>query len=409
MLSWANRFNICCFLDNQQYASQYHSFELLLGVGSLRFFEPGEDVLDSLDSFIETNPDWIFGHFNYEAGELLEQSRTSYNFSDTSFPDCFLFVPEIVISLNEKILTIGVVKHDPSVVFADIVTQTVPSFIPSHTTFKTRINRQDYLENIHRLQEHIHHGDCYEINFCQEFHTTVDINPVATFAELIRISPNPFSAFYRVYNNCLLCASPERYLKKTGNKILSQPIKGTAPRNRSNAVQDDANKKQLRESAKERSENVMIVDLVRNDLSKICEKGSVIVDELFGVYPFPHVYQMISTVSGILKKKTPFSDILKASFPMGSMTGAPKKKVMELIKKYEAGQRGIYSGTVGFFTPEKDFDFNVVIRSLVYNEPSRYLSFHTGSAITALSDPEKEYEECLLKGKAMIDLFSKEA
>ncbi len=145
----------------------------------------------------------------------------------------------------------------------------------------------------------------------------------------------------------------------------------------------------------------MIVDLVRNDLSRICKEGSVKVDELFGVYTFPQVHQMISTISGDLKEGVDFTDMIRATFPMGSMTGAPKRKVMELIEQYEKTKRGIYSGAVGYINPEKDFDFNVVIRSILYNASNQYLSYLVGGGITSQSDPEKEYEECLLKAEAM--------
>jgi para-aminobenzoate synthetase component 1 len=195
--------------------------------------------------------------------------------------------------------------------------------------------------------------------------------------------------------------SPERYLKKEGKTILSQPIKGTAKRYPDNPELDLKNLNALKDSEKERAENIMVVDLVRNDLSKICEHGSVHVDELCKVYSFPQVHQMISTVSGTLRDDVQFSDAVKATFPMGSMTGAPKKKVMELIERYEKSKRGLFSGSIGYITPYNDFDFNVVIRSVLYNAATRYLSFHTGSAITFSSDPEKEYEECLLKAAAI--------
>ena len=160
-------------------------------------------------------------------------------------------------------------------------------------------------------------------------------------------------------------------------------------------------------SAKDRSENVMVVDLVRNDLSKVCKEGTVRVDELYGIYSFPQVHQMISTVSGELKEEVCFTDILKATFPMGSMTGAPKNKVMHLIEKYEQTKRGIFSGAVGYISPNGDFDFNVVIRSIMYNADTSYLSFQTGSAITFYSDPEKEWEECLLKAEAIKVVLEK--
>lgn len=405
MLAWANRSGICCFLDNQQYPSDYHSFECLVGVGCRSVFEPAGDFSPSLSRFIHSNPDWIFGHFNYETRHIIEGASVAQK-PETGFPDYFLFVPEIVLLLNANKVTIGVINHEASLIFSQILQQEVitPAFYSIE--FAQRVSREEYIHRIIRLQKHIQQGDCYEINFCQEFYATATIDPVSVYSQLVKISPNPLSAFYRIQDDYLLCASPERYVKKTGVKIVSQPIKGTSARDTLNDLKDALHKKQLRESAKDQSENVMIVDLVRNDLSKICEEGSVTVDELFGIYSFPHVHQMISTVAGILKKNTDFTEVLKATFPMGSMTGAPKKKVMELIENYEYGKRGIYSGTVGYFTPEKDFDFNVVIRSLVYNDTTKYISFHTGSAITASSDPETEYEECILKGKAIVDVFS---
>ena len=145
----------------------------------------------------------------------------------------------------------------------------------------------------------------------------------------------------------------------------------------------------------------MVVDMVRNDLSKVCAEASVKVDELFGVYSYPQVHQMISTVSGMLETDVSFSEIIKACFPMGSMTGAPKHRVMELIEQYEAGPRGIFSGSIGYINPDGDFDFNVVIRSIMYNVDTKYLSYKVGSGITFYSEPEKEWEECLLKGEAI--------
>jgi para-aminobenzoate synthetase component 1 len=215
----------------------------------------------------------------------------------------------------------------------------------------------------------------------------------------MKISPNPFSAFYKLDDKYLLCASPERFLKRKKNKLVSQPIKGTSRRS---AETDTQEKSLLHSDEKERAENIMIVDLVRNDLSKICEEGSVAVDEFLKIYSFPQVHQMISTISGNVRENISFSQIISALFPMGSMTGVPKKKVMELIEKYEKTKRGLFSGSVGYIDPDGNFDFNVVIRSILYNESRRYLSLQAGSAITWKSKPEKEYEECKIKIEAMI-------
>jgi para-aminobenzoate synthetase component 1 len=272
----------------------------------------------------------------------------------------------------------------------------------SRIEIQSRITKDQYLDAIRQLKIRILRGDCYEINFCQEFYAdNARIDPISTYHSLGAASPNPYSAFYKLEDKFLLCASPERYLKKTGPQILSQPIKGTWERNTKSVEADERNRNLLSSSSKDKSENVMVVDLVRNDLSKVCQEGSVKVDELFGVYKFPQLYQMISTVSGTLTPGISFTDIVKATFPMGSMTGAPKKKVMELIEQYEVTRRGIFSGTVGYISPDKDFDFNVVIRSIMYNSYSHYLSFMAGSGITFYSDPQTEYDECLLKAMAI--------
>jgi para-aminobenzoate synthetase component 1 len=221
------------------------------------------------------------------------------------------------------------------------------------------------------------------------------------YLQLSYISPSPYAALYKWKDKFCISASPERYLKKTGSSVLSQPIKGTAIRDLNNQQQDEKNKYYLINSEKEKSENVMVVDLVRNDLSKICKEGTVKVAELFGLYSFPQVHQMISSITGELQDELDWVDAIKATFPMGSMTGAPKKKVMELIEQYEQTKRGLYSGAIGYVHPNGNFDFNVVIRSILYNAVDQYLSFQTGSAITFYSNPQQEYEECLLKAKAI--------
>ena len=226
------------------------------------------------------------------------------------------------------------------------------------------------------------------------------------YRQLTGISPNPFSCFYKLADKYALCASPERYVKKSGYTIISQPIKVTSARNLHNSRLDEINKRHLQESEKEKRENVIVVDLVRNDLSKVCTAGTVTVEELYGIYSFPTVHQMISTVKGRLNRNADLSTVIQATFPMGSMTGAPKKKVMQLLDVYEPVKRGIYSGTIGYVSPGGDFDFNVVIRTIVYDAQSGYVSYHAGSAITYMSDPDTEYEECLVKAAAIIKVFS---
>ncbi len=409
MLDWVNRFNICCFLDNHAYNSSHHSVECLAGAGVLKTFEPSGNFFDSLSTFVETANDYIFGHFSYELRDKTTPGISSLHKDFTGFPECFLFIPEVVLLLEDNVLHIGVFGQDANIIFQDIIEiETVLKINPSVNT-NPRITKEQYLEAVTNLQRHIHVGDCYVINYCQEFYAYANVDPVVLYKQLMVRSPNPFAAYYKLADKHLLCASPERFMKKEGSSIISQPIKGTAPRNHADAILDDFVKNQLHNSPKERSENVMVVDLVRNDLGRFCKTGSVEVDELFGIYTFPNVHQMISTVCGQLPDNVGFGEILKSMFPMGSMTGAPKHRVMELTEQYEYSRRGIYSGTVGYITPNRDFDFNVVIRSLVYNATTKYLSYQVGSAITAYSNPEDEYEECLLKGSTIAGLLKGES
>jgi para-aminobenzoate synthetase component 1 len=401
MLNWANRFGIFCFLDNHQYEIQPHDTECMLAAGCQQLFM-GDDNngLKELQHFINGQKGWLFGHFNYDLKNEIENLSSNYP-DHVAFPDIFFFKPEILLRLNDTVLEIE--AEEPAKVYNEILNVPVKEISQKNILlFQSRLTKQEYLQIINQLKAHILRGDCYEINYCIEFfseHAVTD--PAGLYQILSALSPNPFSAYYRIHDKYLICASPERFIKKMGDRILSQPIKGTSARMPGNKEFDDASRQKLKRSEKDRSENVMVVDLVRNDLSKICIEGSVSATELFGVYSFPQVHQMISTVEGKLKPDQLFTDIIRATFPMGSMTGAPKKRVMELIEKYEKSRRGIFSGAIGYLSPAGDFDFNVVIRSIMINTSKKYLSYQVGSAITYLSDPEEEWEECLLKAEAI--------
>ena len=277
--------------------------------------------------------------------------------------------------------------------------------IEDRITIQQRISKESYLEKISKVLDHIHRGDIYEANFCMEFFAeNTIINPFEKFSTLNEISQPPFAVFFKNNKHFLLSATPERYLRKEGDTIISQPIKGTSKRF-SDPIADEKSKNDLALDPKERSENIMITDLVRNDLSKTAQKGSVEVKELCGVYSFLQVHQMITTITSKLDAQYAAVEVIKTTFPMGSMTGAPKIEAMKIIEEWEETKRGLYSGAVGYFTPNGDFDFNVVIRSIFYNQEKKYISFSVGSAITSKSIPEKEYEECLLKAKAMREVL----
>jgi para-aminobenzoate synthetase component 1 len=283
---------------------------------------------------------------------------------------------------------------------------TLDATLPAIVNVQCRQSRQDYIQAVEALKKHIRRGDCYEVNYCMDFfseHSEVD--PWLLYQQLSVASPNPFAAFYKLDNSFCLCASPERFLRKEDNILTSQPIKGTSRRFPLDPQKDAVSLAYLTNSEKEKSENVMVVDLVRNDLSRICTEGSVKVTELFGIYAFPQLYHLISTVQGGIDENISMAKVFEACFPMGSMTGAPKKRVMELIEEFEVSPRGLFSGTIGYISPDGIADFNVVIRSIFYNTSNGMLSFKAGSGITFYSEPEQEYDECMLKASAIMKML----
>lgn len=402
LLEWCNRFSNSCLLDSHYFTSPGNTTRCLAAVGGYPITDSDANITSLFQQLEETN-DWVFGHLGYHALHPLlglpQPPVTNHQFAHH-----FFFCPETVFTLEENRCIIATHLPSPENIFKEIMAitpqqnQTTSTAIP----FQPGIRPEIYLQQVEKILGHIQRGDCYEINYCQPFFAEgITIDPLQAFRQLMDISPSPFSCFYKNEHRYLLCASPERFLQKKGAHLLSQPIKGTIRRNTLDPEQDSVLKEQLLASAKNRSENIMVVDLVRNDLSTVCREGTVRVTELLGLYTFPQVHQLISTVEGDLNPGISLLDIFRNTFPMGSMTGAPKRKVMELIDTYEPFSRGIYSGSVGYIQPNKDFDFNVVIRSLVYLANQQQVSFHVGGGITAQSDPEQEYEECLLKGKAL--------
>lgn len=410
------RFDRICILDSNlsENKNQFIKTDQLLAVGTMdELIVSSGNALQQLQHFCDKHKEnWLFGYLSYDLKNETEKLK-SENHDRIKFPLLHFFVPEVVLHIELEIISVfydeRVVTPQRAESILNIATS--PADAPSAAqasktnTIVPKITKQQYLEAINKLKQHIHKGDIYEINFCQEFFAEdALINTTEVYQKLNAISRAPFAAYYKFNNHYLLCASPERFLKRESNHLISQPIKGTAKR--STVVEEDEHLKwELRDNEKEKSENVMIVDLVRNDLSRIAKRGTVNVDELFGIYSFKQVHQMISTISCELKEDISFTDILKSTFPMGSMTGAPKVSAMKLIEKFESTQRGLYSGAVGYIRPDGDFDFNVVIRSILYNGENNYLSFMVGSAITDKSIAENEYEECLLKAKAMFEVL----
>lgn len=415
LLFWSKKFEYVCILDshevNQKENSkmEYNTYELVAGIDALQILEPNQNCFDSLKAEIDSTKDWMFGYLSYDLKNEVEELK-SENPDGLGMPKMNFFRPRWVFVLDVDTLLVYYFEEEFSEIeiyslIKSLQDLSVPKEKSTNIEIKSRISKEDYLKSVQQLKDHIRRGDIYEVNFCQEFYAEdAHIRPRQTYRKLMQVSPTPYSCMYRMGEKYLLSASPERYIKKKGNKIISQPIKGTAKRG-ATPEEDKLIKDVLFTDPKERAENIMIVDLVRNDLSRTAEEGSVIVEELCGIYSFPQVHQMISTVVSELKENVHFIEAIRQSFPMGSMTGAPKVRAMKLIEKYEATKRGLFSGAVGYITPEGDFDFNVVIRSIQYNALNNYLSFMVGGAITMQSDPEKEYDECLLKAKAIMKVL----
>ncbi|PKB44226.1 para-aminobenzoate synthetase component 1 [Cellulophaga sp. RHA19] len=407
LLVWSQQFYEVVWLDSNSHNNQYSSFDGMLAVDALTALSTDSfNAFDDLKTYQTETKDWIFGYLTYDLKNNVERLK-SENFDGLHFPELYFFQPKKIIQIQgdtAHFIYLNMVDDEIKIDFDEITNITLKNKKETkekNIHIKMRIFKDDYFDRVGKMLQKIHRGDIYEANFCQEFYAEdTEINPLETYNELNKISEAPFSVFLKLNDKYVASASPERYIKKEGTTVISQPIKGTAKRSL-DKLEDEKLRTNLALDEKERAENVMIVDLVRNDLSKSAIKGSVQVTELCKVYTYNQVHQMISTITSTVKSDKNVVDILKETFPMGSMTGAPKVSAMKIIEELEATKRGVYSGTVGYITPEQDFDFNVIIRSILYNATEKYVSFSVGGAITAKASPEKEYEECLLKAKAM--------
>jgi para-aminobenzoate synthetase component 1 len=410
VLQWSQQFDDVVWLDSNNHNDSYSNYDAVLAIDAFTAIKTDYfDAFERLKEYHTTTNDWIFGYLTYDLKNTTELLK-SENFDGLEFPDLYFFQPKklfLIKDNNVEIQYLQMVDDEIEQDLLEIEQSNGPLTLHSShpIKIKLRIHKDEYFEKVNRMLAHIHRGDIYEANFCQEFYAEdSEINAIETFKKLNKISKPPFATFIKTGDKYLMSASPERYIKKSGSSIISQPIKGTAKRSL-DAIEDEKLKEELSKDEKERSENIMIVDLVRNDLSHTATRGSVKIEELCKVYSFLQVHQMISTISSLVDAETNAVDIIKTTFPMGSMTGAPKISAMKIIENLEETKRGLYSGSVGYFTPKGDFDFNVIIRSILYNSTKKYISYSVGSAITSKSNPLKEYEECLIKAKAMREVL----
>lgn len=371
-----------------------------------KVISPSSACFQNLKTFTDQHQDWLFGHFSYDLKNEIEK-LTSQNQPLDSFEPLTFFIPKWVFyCIGNKVVC---ETHYPEQFKALEKLMNPPK--SSHRSIQAPINlspllqREEYLRKVRTIKNHIQIGDIYEANFCNAWKGNGAIDPLKTYLRLNEHSPAPFSALYRIKNSYLICSSPERFLLKRGNRLISEPIKGTIARD-ADPVLDDLKKDKLKKSKKDLQENVMIVDIVRNDLSKSAKPATVKVSDLFGIRTFAQVHHMVSVVECEIAEKIHPVDVIKNAFPMGSMTGAPKVRAMEIIEETEVAKRGIFSGSIGYIAPNRDFDFNVVIRSICYDSATHKLSVQTGGAITSHSIAKQEYEESLLKAKAMMEILN---
>ncbi|ELM3650005.1 anthranilate synthase component I family protein [Flavobacterium psychrophilum] len=409
LLAWGNQFREVIFLDSNHYPQQYSSYDCVLAVDAFTSIKTDSyNAFEDLKQYQCQARDWIFGYLSYDLKNDTED-LISKNRDGLFFPDLFFFQPKKLFLLKGNQIEIQYLNMCDDEVEYDFIDiskkQEIKGKSDVNLKIEPQISKEKYLEKVGEMLSRINRGDIYEANFCMAyFAENATINPLEIYTKLNTISEPPFSVFFKNNTNYLLSASPERYLRKEGTTIISEPIKGTSKRF-SDAIEDEKSKLELSQNPKERSENVMIVDLVRNDLSHTATKGTVVVEELCKIYTFKQVHHLISRITSQVLHTTSPIDILKTTFPMGSMTGAPKISAMKIIEELEETKRGLYSGTIGYFTPTGDFDFNVVIRSILYNSEEKHVSFSVGSAITAGSIAENEYQECILKAKAMLEVL----
>jgi para-aminobenzoate synthetase component 1 len=264
---------------------------------------------------------------------------------------------------------------------------------------KSNFTPEGYMEAVNRVREYIAAGDVFQVNLSQRFETELTVTPYELYRRLRQINPAPFATYLNFDGVTIVSASPERFLRVDGDWVETRPIKGTRPRGK-NSVEDAILSQELLDSAKDRAENVMIVDLERNDLGRVCQYGTVKVTELAILETFPTVFHLTSTIIGKLRPDKNRIDLLKAAFPGGSVTGAPKVRAMEIIDELEPTRRSVYTGAIGYLSFGRNLDLNIVIRTFIIKGKKAY--FQVGGGIIYDSNAEAEYQETLDKAKALI-------
>lgn len=402
-LVWAQQFSCFVCIDNNKFPDKYHQEEYILAVDSISKIQLNNetDAFKKLKDFQENTKHTIYGYISYDLKNDVEK-LTSNNKDSLGFPCLFFMQPRYEIKIEKDFCIINRNYIEASYIKDAIEAVVLELEKTLNVSWQQTVSKEEYLNKVKQIQTDIEEGTVYEVNYCYEnYAENLHLNPINVFNKINEKVKAPFSSCIKVYNNYVVSFSPERFMQMKDGKMLSQPIKGTRKKD-NNAILNNKLKQDLFNDEKEKAENVMIVDLVRNDFARSAKTGTIKVDELFGIYEFENIIQMISTISAQKSNEIHAIDALKSCFPMGSMTGAPKIKAMELIEKYENTRRGVYSGAIGYIKANGDLDFSVVIRTLLYNLESKYLSYSVGGAITYDSVAEKEWEETITKMLSII-------
>ena len=353
----------------------------------------------------------IAGYVSYEWGAELERvARPKPDRFTPQISDVLLALYDWVIAwdhLEEKAWLIGAADRTKWV--REQLKGTPPAVrddpAPSPHAPQSNVSRAEYEAAVSRIREYIAAGDVYQVNLAQRFHTVFRGSPLALYRRLRARNPAPFGAYLDFAGTVVTSISPERFLHFDPQTRLveARPIKGTRPRG-ATAVRDQTLARELAQSEKDRAENIMIVDLLRNDLGKVCRTGSVTVPKLFALESHPTVHHLVSTVTGVLADDRDGFDLLRAAFPGGSVTGAPKIRAMEILAELERAPRGVYCGAIGYVSATGAMDFNIPIRTIVVRDA--IATFHAGAGIVWDSEPAAEYQETLAKARTMIEALT---
>lgn len=376
-------------LDSNFSTERYGKYEFLAGWGSKRKLlinQWNSKCFDQVNDWTSEPDTFKLITISYDLKEALHSSPNT-NAKIFEWPLFYAVEPCFLLRINREYEVEISCNGDAAQRCQEIWAGGIQNWVKPSLSWAENPSLDDYRSRLNTVHDYLRMGDIYEVNYCQVFEARIegDLDPMNHFQYWNQKINKPFSAFLSLNDSRVFCYSPERFLCKRGSKILTQPIKGTL-----DISQEEINEKLF-------AENVMIVDLCRNDLSRICETGSVQVPELMGLYGFTHIRHIISTIEGQLSSGISFMDILKNCFPMGSMTGAPKHSAMKIIEELEVFRRGVFSGSIGYIDSDGDFDFNVVIRSMLFDKSDGNVSIPVGGAIVYDSDTVEEYEETLKK------------